>query len=1365
MNVVAIRSARAGACVLALGCALGAVHAAHAQDSGQSKYETMQDGKKLLQQGSRAGRATYQRGENGKADTVTVGGQTIELNQLTQGRNVETQEQRGKTLQAQLKADRDNASSNQQAYDDQVKTLEEQGKQAQEDAESDTSMAGEAYRTIRNQKRADIDAMQDDSALWQQTKQVLSQKNPLTSDFTDCKYKTYFYKGSQSESGRLQNDQTCESINPLIEATRTREVNVDSATADLMNTIYPISQDTELSFDLHDYTAGAITQADVTLSWDGLAEDVRVSQEPAPENNWTVKLALTRGTACVAPGNKTCTEGEPNCRCSGALPTTIRLSANLHNLTESLVSDPEGALLSSDQFCTAHWTCDASGPRTIGGLVIDEDSAAQLEPLYPYGANNSPASSQHPLCWKATAKYDCPFNLGAFGCWTTPSGKIRCHANRPGQTQREGDTCAAYKTNSDCHLVRSQCADNAKGDSGHCYVESHVYRCVTPVPINQIQARTTYSCDSSVRCMGNDCVNNPRPEETGSFAAVQARLSVIEHQTDDYGDPDIGYATPVHRSDGTTEVQERQATASRLTSSGQSSNSPATRPNAVSSQGPGQNAPMLPGEAYECRKALGSDLSCCQGLDGKGSNLFMDQYAWNRRQAGAKIARQRYADRGDPKVGGWQTLQQPHNQTAEGLRTPWRTLSESLGDDAGTDAGSPAMSNVMKAYDEEQAEDANKLNAWDCTQEEYTLAAKREAGACEQIGSYCAASNGGACTDLREVYCCFSTSLAKKIRVKIAGGEQAVRDGAFGTAITPQCSAVPAGLVHQEDLTDVDTSDWRARMQLAGQYPTLDTLNQRFNQGRLTGGGSTLATDKAPRKTFKQRTLEHTRNVDTAAIARGIRHDAEARKPAPVATPNGTVINIAPAFDVAYPGQMKVISVIRTGKATGAAQVKYHTQDASARAGTDYVATSGTLQWAAGETGIQSVRVRALSPPGANDENAPPRDFRVVLENANGATLGTTREGIVRLMPGQANSGGTPGGQGLEANIRLVDLKLQRDDHVATYEFTVHNATQHDLSNYVFRVNHPDVGTYISFGMQNGSQWTRLCTTLGNGNNFISDDAAGCVGTGPVAVGETLKFYYITKYSSAVSQATVTCAAQANAVNGQGVYSVLEDQCRDTSSISEDVPPVPPIAGCTAPEGYTRAARGKLSMPDGSAPVITNIATWRDVFGRSPAAGQQSDWPAPQGNSVRLNVAQHQFWSVAFTVGADFPLWGSWNGAPGPQGQWTLDPGADPAHVGWTMSVTSQCGDFFPHEDGPDSTCYAEYTAPGATGLTWAVAKPGGAVPAGACRLERGKSYYLNVVPAALVSDPENQLGHACPQTACAASFRHLGNFAGTPTP
>ena len=103
---------------------------------------------------------------------------------------------------------------------------------------------------------------------------------------------------------------------------------------------------------------------------------------------------------------------------------------------------------------------------------------------------------------------------------------------------------------------------------------------------------------------------------------------------------------------------------------------------------------------------------------------------------------------------------------------------------------------------------------------------------------------------------------------------------------------------------------------------------------------------------------------------------------APFATPNQFQFQSWETAATESSGQV-IVTVLRTGPATGAASVDYSVQNGTAQAGTDFTATSGTLNFAAGQT-AQTFTV----PLATGDDFDGTRSAQLVLSNPAGASLG-----------------------------------------------------------------------------------------------------------------------------------------------------------------------------------------------------------------------------------------------------------------------------------------------------------------------------------------------------------------------------------------
>ena len=87
------------------------------------------------------------------------------------------------------------------------------------------------------------------------------------------------------------------------------------------------------------------------------------------------------------------------------------------------------------------------------------------------------------------------------------------------------------------------------------------------------------------------------------------------------------------------------------------------------------------------------------------------------------------------------------------------------------------------------------------------------------------------------------------------------------------------------------------------------------------------------------------------------------------------------------------ITVTRTGGSSGAVSVDYATADNTATAPSDYAATSGTLNWADGDTASKTFSVSIVDDSTLELTEA----FNVTLSNASTATLGSTNSASVSI--------------------------------------------------------------------------------------------------------------------------------------------------------------------------------------------------------------------------------------------------------------------------------------------------------------------------------------------------------------------------------
>lgn len=116
-------------------------------------------------------------------------------------------------------------------------------------------------------------------------------------------------------------------------------------------------------------------------------------------------------------------------------------------------------------------------------------------------------------------------------------------------------------------------------------------------------------------------------------------------------------------------------------------------------------------------------------------------------------------------------------------------------------------------------------------------------------------------------------------------------------------------------------------------------------------------------------------------------------------------LELSDATDTVAQGATSVtISVDRVDGSGGAVTVEYATGSGTASSGTDYTATSGTLQWAGGDDSVKTFTVPLVQEPAFSGS----RTFTVSLSSpSGGATLGSPYSETISITGSQSASAGT----------------------------------------------------------------------------------------------------------------------------------------------------------------------------------------------------------------------------------------------------------------------------------------------------------------------------------------------------------------------
>lgn len=121
-----------------------------------------------------------------------------------------------------------------------------------------------------------------------------------------------------------------------------------------------------------------------------------------------------------------------------------------------------------------------------------------------------------------------------------------------------------------------------------------------------------------------------------------------------------------------------------------------------------------------------------------------------------------------------------------------------------------------------------------------------------------------------------------------------------------------------------------------------------------------------------------------------------------IAAPSDGKVQFAPnSYSVAEEAGNAVLTVTRSAPFTYASSVQYSTVVISATPGSDYTATTGTLNWAAGDSSSRTITVPILNDAAAESTEV----FRVNLSNPIGTQLGTTHIASVSITDTDTGGG------------------------------------------------------------------------------------------------------------------------------------------------------------------------------------------------------------------------------------------------------------------------------------------------------------------------------------------------------------------------
>ncbi|WP_193085849.1 conjugal transfer protein TraN [Halomonas sp. FME65] len=562
-------------------------------------------------------------------------------------------------------------------------------------------------------------------------------------------------------------------------------------------------------------------------------------------------------------------------------------------------------IVESDDFTSAEWTCTEGGSRSIsspwGTRTIGPDDLAVLDYMYPDDPYQSPhtvspavSDGQGRYCWDGHAEYNTATDgnaemwLGESDAYQDIYGNTQQYENEDIESaELTYNTCGDLEADPQCQFIETRCVEGAAGHEGFCYVESDIYECGEVGSVANSTVREVYDCEGMLNCAGEDCVDiDQESSTTAEFAEAASMLQAVEQMATDMS---------------CTGVDE----------------------NGVPTGEMDVNCHVFQGDEYQCRRPIGASIhghDCCdQPADINLGDYLGAVTAMPRLDAAitsmegggvSGAVKGSYTSLRDPVMNTFEAVKEPVINAAEGVMGSVNPVTEpvtqfyddavsfvkegvsklagDIGAASGTGlapggAGAGLSAEGAQATFSEQMLGASGAQAlsllttaytvytmtmlaiqiiWECTEDDFKLAAQRDMKTCVYVGSYCSSETAlGLCLTERQSYCCYSSPLARIIN------EQA--QPTFGSAENPQCNGFSVQEFANLDWENIDLSEWIGMLDAHDITPNVDMM-----AGMDTDENEAMMNEKNPfnhegnRAAVRERTEQRFNGLDVDDIRR-----------------------------------------------------------------------------------------------------------------------------------------------------------------------------------------------------------------------------------------------------------------------------------------------------------------------------------------------------------------------------------------------------------------------------------------------------------------------------------------------------------------
>ncbi|MET4694469.1 conjugal transfer protein TraN [Endozoicomonas lisbonensis] len=464
----------------------------------------------------------------------------------------------------------------------------------------------------------------------------------------------------------------------------------------------------------------------------------------------------------------------------------------------------------------------------------------------------------------------------------TARAEADCFYYKTAAIQQPPDGCSQFANNPDCEFLGSRClGDSPSKEGGVCYTSEDRYDCGYTGSLNRIGIEESIHCEGQpMKCMLGECQADITDADNTDFASAVSGLHAAKHMAHDMECDPYGGGCQIFSGKACTckkgifnmvdccnlPTNVNFGSYLNLLLMGYLFDKSAIHlqghyPNLLTGGYQKLREPLMQGinKLTQPAKNLWSDVASYMenSWDKLTEKLWPTPAEVHTQAATAQpIAGELSQEAQKSVLGNMQqqlmrmmaeVVQKVLGEDATNLL--FRTVGDNLASQGGqlsqqtlmmNPAITSAISAVTMLYTAYVMTKLIVQIAYQCEDDEFELAAKREMKTCHKIGSYRESELLGITSLEFNSYCCFNSPLSRILQVQI----RQQLDMGWGSAKHPDCSGITPEILQTVDWNRIDLSEWLALLKLQNKLPELnaDTLKQ-LNLEKLTGKGSRLDFD------------------------------------------------------------------------------------------------------------------------------------------------------------------------------------------------------------------------------------------------------------------------------------------------------------------------------------------------------------------------------------------------------------------------------------------------------------------------------------------------------------------------------------------